>query len=150
MAKIRSISLLRGGCYGTCPIYEVTLNRSGSAAWEGEAFTERLGSYRGSVEAEEFELVASLVDRCGFFAWKDDYPPSGTDLPPYSITVVRGSETKQVSAWGDSPGPQNFHVIARLMDAVADRIDWEPTGDASGGPSDSSLGSEEVDTRRRE
>jgi len=97
-----------------------------------EALSGRL-SRLAEVVREEFELVASFIGRSGFLSWEEEYLPSGTDLPPYTLTVVRGSEMKRVSAWGYSPGPPDFHVIARLVDGVADRIEWEPIDGSAGG-----------------
>ncbi len=85
MTSIQAVTLVRGPCYGMCPVYRVTLSRDGSAAWEGEAFTDRLGLYAGRVDPGGFELLASFIARSTFFAWKDDYPPSGTDLPGYTL-----------------------------------------------------------------
>jgi len=124
MTSIQAVTLVRGPCYGMCPVYRVTLSRDGSAAWEGEAFTDRLGLYAGRVDPGEFELLASFIARSTFFAWKDDYPPSGTDLPGYTLAVTRSDGVKHVQVWAASPGPLDFHVIARLVDAVADRIEW--------------------------
>jgi Domain of unknown function (DUF6438) len=125
MAFIEAVKLTRGRCYGTCPAYQVTLRRDGSAVWEGEAFTDRLGLHRGSVDPEEFELLTSFISRSGFFDWQDDYPPSATDLPDYALTVTRSDMAKRVTVWAASPGPPDFHIIGRMVDGIADRIEWQ-------------------------
>ena len=79
MASIRGATLDRGPCHSECSVYWVTLDRRGSATWEGEAYTERTGRYRGRVDVGEFGLLASFIARSGFFDWKDDYLPSATE-----------------------------------------------------------------------
>ena len=46
-SEITAIRLSRGACFGTCPIYEVTVAADGTANWNGERFVERVGRYRG-------------------------------------------------------------------------------------------------------
>jgi Domain of unknown function (DUF6438) len=124
---IESVELRRGPCFGTCPVYRVRLSRAGAAEWEGEAFTDRVGRFSGRVEAEEFTLVASFIERSGFFSWDEDYPPSATCLPDYTLTVATVDLTRRVTVWADSPSPPDFQVIARLVDGIADRINWGKT-----------------------
>jgi hypothetical protein len=65
------------------------LGRDGSASWKGEAFTTRLGSYRGDVFEEDFENLTALIERLGFFDWADRYAEEVTDNPEYVLEVVR-------------------------------------------------------------
>src|SRR2546429_8447204 len=73
VSPITRVTLRRGGCFGACPIYEVTLRRRGWSAWRGEMFTPRIGEYRGRVDEDEFNRLADFVARCGFFDWKAEY-----------------------------------------------------------------------------
>jgi hypothetical protein len=126
MRKITAITLGRGPCFGTCPIYEVTLRNRGWASWPGEAFVDRVGDYRGKVDLYDFEQLRRFIARCGFFDWNAEYANLGiTDQPNYVVTVRRGTETKTVSQYGTDE-PPDFWVVAALVDAIAETVRWAP------------------------
>jgi hypothetical protein len=123
---ITSITLDRGACFGTCPVYEVTLNSDGSATYSGGPFAPRQGDYTGKGSQWEFDNLAAFVVRAGFFGWDDEYRlPNVTDLPTYKITVTKGGTSKTVLQYGMNE-PPDFWVIAEVIDGLADDISWAP------------------------
>jgi uncharacterized protein DUF6438 len=121
--RITSITLRRGPCFGTCPMYEVTLAADGTASWDGERFVERLGHHQGQVDINDFERLARFVDRAGFFGWNPEYLADVTDLPDYILTVTAGDQTKTVRQNGVDE-PADFWVIAAVVDGLAEGVDW--------------------------
>jgi hypothetical protein len=122
-AEITSITLRRGACFGTCPIYEVTLNADGTATWDGERFVDLLGQYKGEVDLHDYRRFAAFVQRAGFFDWDPEYLANVTDLPDYILTVEAGGQAKSVRQNGVDE-PPDFWVIAALVDHLATAIDW--------------------------
>jgi hypothetical protein len=120
-----SVTLRRGACFGTCPIYEVTLRADGSAAWNGERFVERLGRHTGEVRADEYDRLARFVLRAGFFGWEDEYVADVTDTPDYFLTATTGQRSKTVRQ-NATDEPPDFWVIATLVDALAASVAWTP------------------------
>jgi hypothetical protein len=72
----------------------------------------------------DFERLASFIERCGFFGWNDRYAAELTDMPEYEITVRRGGSVKSVVQRGVDE-PADFWVIASLIDAIAECVDWK-------------------------
>lgn len=124
--EITSITLRRGACFGTCPIYEVTLNADGTATWDGERFVDLLGQYEGEVDLNDYRRLAAFVLRAGFLDWKPEYVADVTDLPDYIVTVEAGGQTKSVRQNGVDE-PPDFWVIAALVDHLAGAINWTTT-----------------------
>jgi hypothetical protein len=127
MTRITAVTLSRTACFGTCPIYDVTLRARGFSSWHGEMFTDRIGDYRGEVEGGDFERLAAFIERCGFFNWDASYsaPIQITDQPSYVLTVRRGGDTKSVSQYATDE-PPDFWAIAAIVDAVANDVSWIP------------------------
>lgn len=125
MAQITTVTLRRGPCFGTCPVYEVTLRCRGRSTWIGEMFAERVGRYRGDLDADEFGLLADFIERSGFFEWSGEYNPpfTVTDGATDMLEVRRARSAKTVSQYSTDE-PPNFWVIATLVDALAGRISW--------------------------
>jgi hypothetical protein len=120
-----SVTLRRGACFGTCPIYKVTLSSDGTAIWNGERFVERIGRYRGEIDLDDYWRLVRFIERAGFFHFDDEYLGNVTDLPDYRLTVVSGGTTKSVLQNGVDE-PADFWVIATLVDALAESVDWSP------------------------
>ena len=122
--QIASVSLQRGPCFGSCPIYDVTLRADGTATWNGERFVERLGRYEGEVNLNDYDRLARFVERAGFFDWDPEYANDNiADLPNYYLTVVANGNTKTVRQYAVDE-PPDFWVIATLVDSLAEDIEW--------------------------
>ncbi len=132
-SAITTIRLSRGPCFGTCPIYQVTLGADGTATWNGERFVKRIGRYRGEAEVNEVARLLAFVERAGFFGWDDEYVSNVTDTPDYILTVESNRGTKSVRQ-NASEEPPDFWVIAALVDGLAERIDWQPAETSAARP----------------
>jgi Domain of unknown function (DUF6438) len=126
----KKVTLSRGPCYGSCPIYVVTLRADGIAEWHGEQNVEPLSDFHGQFSMAEFTHLVEVIAGTGFFDLPDQFLPSGTDLPDYRIQVDLGREPKEVLWWGDEE-PLACWTIATLIDGVVAHIEWG-TGPGSG------------------
>ncbi|HYZ00691.1 MAG TPA: DUF6438 domain-containing protein [Candidatus Binatia bacterium] len=126
-AEISSVTLRRGACFGTCPVYQVRLDSDGTVTWEGERFVERLGRYSGQIDVDDFSRLAGFIRRANFFEWEPEYAGNVTDLPDYDLTVAAGGQVKTVRQNGIDE-PPDFWVIAALVDGLAERAGLTPVG----------------------
>ena len=113
--QIESISLARSGCYGKCPVYQITLNRDGSVLYKGDMFVEHIGSYNVDVEFD-FQKFEDLVKTSDFFNLEDKYIENVADVPSCGITVKTGSRIKSVVDNGI--GPEELRVFQKEIDKV--------------------------------
>jgi len=120
---IISVTLQRGACFGSCPIYEVTLAADGAATWHGERFVDRVGDYQGQADLNDVGRLNRFVSRAGFLGWEPEYVANVTDLPNYFLTVVTEEQTRTVRQYGVDE-PADFWVIATLVDHIAESVDW--------------------------
>jgi hypothetical protein len=95
------LRLERGMCLGSCPVYTVDIDAAGNVTFVGrKSVTEPSapcqGERRWKIDAAAVTRLRDLVDRSGFFGFKDSYSARVTDLPPYTVTVTRKGRTKTV------------------------------------------------------
>jgi Domain of unknown function (DUF6438) len=124
-AEITSITLRRGPCFGTCPMYEVTLAADGAATWYGERFVDRLGRHQGQVDVNDFGRLARFMQRAGtcqdWAAFHDHMPPGP------SVLRVQGTcrfDTAGYSVELRRHEPQGINP----RDLLLDRIVTPPDG----------------------
>ena len=56
-----SITLERTACFGTCPMYKVTIASDGAVTFQGQRFTKTIGTAKGKITADEFRLAGRRV-----------------------------------------------------------------------------------------
>lgn len=135
-----SIALERTACFGTCPVYRVTIDSRGSITWQGHDYVDMVGSTTVIGDAKKArELVELALSSC-FFEMKDEYTAPVTDMPWANTTVTVGNRTKTVrhylgSGEGEpSPGicsaPTVLTILEKKIDELTDTARWIGKGGA--------------------
>ena len=98
-----SISMRRGGCFGTCPAYVMTVLPDETYLWNGKMYVARKGAFRGQLRAGTFKDAMRLLNDAHYLEFRDKYfsPEDGckefwTDLPTVIIHVQTSSASKEI------------------------------------------------------
>src|SRR5215471_1559913 len=110
------ITLLRTGCFGTCPSYSVTA-RNDEIVFEGHSFVVASGKHTDSVNPEAVPALARKFISADFYSMQSSYHASVTDNPTYVLSIEIDGQKKEVV---DYVGPEVGMpaVITELEDAV--------------------------------
>lgn len=111
-------------CYGTCPVYVVSLDHRGRFTWDGEYFVPVIGRHEGDLSRSLFTALARMIDDYGFFGWDDEYVEPVTDVPETILTVEREGVTKTVRQSGTNK-PAKLQVLATFIDGMVAPALWE-------------------------
>jgi len=132
--------LTRGVCLGSCPSYEVEIDSEGLVTFTGsrsavEPSVPCLGRRRWRVSPAAVARLADVVDRSGFFGFKDAYQGAVADMPSFSVTITRHGRTKSVRDYvGLAVGmPRAMVDIENAIDAAANDRTCVFAPDASSG-----------------
>src|SRR5206468_3818802 len=90
-SDISSIKVEHTACFGTCPVYSVTIFRDGRVRYNGIEFVKEKGVRTKTISTGEFQRLAAKVDEIGFFKLKPAYRANITDLPTTVVTVAPAS-----------------------------------------------------------
>ena len=126
------VTLERGPCFGTCPVYRVSLAGDGAIGFAGTRFVSRVGTDSSRVQPEVVERLVQSLDAAGFFALADAYVPDGrgcgmyhTDAPTVSISVRAPGRSKTVRHdHGCVGAPAELTRLEHLIDSVAGTGRW--------------------------
>jgi len=129
------VSLERGMCFGTCPVYTVTLFENGSVFFHGERFVKETGNLTDTVNGSGFADILQACNESGFFQMNDEYVNLDmTDMPSAIITVQNGSGIKRVEHYhGDTKAPANLTVLEDLIDETVQITRWTGGSDTAEG-----------------
>ena len=129
--EITQISLERTVCFGTCPVYKVTIHADGAVEFHGERFVALIGDFESSVNADQFEKLEAAVEQINFVDLEDEYrfhigPDNSratvSDLPSRIVTVNWENMTKSVLNYFG--GPDELEVLESLIDEVTTVSQW--------------------------
>lgn len=110
------ITLERGGCYGTCPAYSLTISTEG-IVFDGRAFVVARGRHTDVVSPDEVRNLARKLVTADFYSMDSSYMASVTDNPTYVLSLTVDGHLKKVvdyvGAWEGMP-----QVITELENEV--------------------------------
>ncbi|MEM7244384.1 MAG: DUF6438 domain-containing protein [Acidobacteriota bacterium] len=91
-------SLTRGGCFGACPVYTVTIHASGIVRYEGTQHVEEPGVRRRRIPHSELHSLLRRVEELGFWELAPEYPIVGEGLTRRIIDAATVSTTVTTTA----------------------------------------------------
>ncbi len=115
-------SISRGACYGTCPIYKMSIYQNGTVILEGIRFMEPRGKYKSSLSPEEMQQFIDKAIEINFFALEDTYDSPVTDIPSVTTSIVIDGKRKEVMR--RTGYPQRILKFEQLFDALLESQDW--------------------------
>ncbi|MBZ0298736.1 MAG: DUF6438 domain-containing protein [Anaerolineae bacterium] len=124
------LTLERTACFGTCPMYTVTIYADGTVAYEGERFVEVTGTQTTMIDPAVVEKLVRIFDDAGYFSWEDEYTQQNvTDLPSVITSVTRDGETKRIVRYaGDDSAPLALPFLENWLDRIAGTAQWTGAG----------------------
>lgn len=89
-----SLEMNRTLCYGTCPVYNLTVANDGKVVFVGEKFTKTIGNAEGQINPEKIKQLIAEINQSKFFSFKDDYgyeskncSSTATDSPSVTLKI---------------------------------------------------------------
>jgi hypothetical protein len=124
------VTLERTSCFGECPVYTVSIDRSGNVAYEGKQSVRVKGHQVERIQASRVAALLETAERIGFFDFLDQYHTvSVTDLPTTIVTIVRDGRSKWVVDY--TGAPSGLKDLEEQIDEIAGTKRWiridEPT-----------------------
>jgi len=127
-----SASLERRPCFGTCPVYTVTVAGSGAVRFEGRRFVADSGTFTGTIPKPRVDSLLGELEAAGYFGLADRYTMGGagcdryaTDLPTVITEVhLRGRAKRVEHDHGCAGAPAILDSLEQRIDEVAGVAKW--------------------------
>jgi acetamidase/formamidase len=128
------VTLERTVCFGSCPIYKVTITQNGTVTYEGRDFVKTKGTATAQIKPEDFNKLTGEFEKIKYFSLDDRYEPgapgcpnAATDSPSARTSIRKNGRTKGVSHYygcRDSEVLRALTALERKIDEVAGTEKW--------------------------
>jgi hypothetical protein len=120
------ISLERTACFGTCPVYTLTILEDGTVVYAGEEFVSVTGEQTGEIATETVALMVAAFDAAGYFGWEESYETQPvSDLPTIITSVTSNDQTHRIVRYaGDGTAPLALPFLEQWIDEMAISALW--------------------------
>jgi len=89
-AENLEISLVKGGCFGKCPIYEFNIYKGGYCEFIGQQNIDRIGKYTKTLTKEKYKEVQNAFEESDYQRFDDNYESNIPDLPTILLVNEKG------------------------------------------------------------
>lgn len=123
------IILQRTPCFGTCPVYTVTVSGTGDVQFIGTQYVNKEGELRKQIPVDSVRVLVNLFRKAEFFTMKDVYENRAmSDAPTAIITYATKDRKKTVNHYlGDMTAPEVLRTLESRIDGIAAIREWIET-----------------------
>jgi hypothetical protein len=126
-ADVEQITLERQACFGTCPVYTLTVHGDGLVEYNGIDFVEVTGPQTANIDAATAQSLGDAIAGAGYLDFEDAYTNQDVTDLPYVITSITYADgtTKRVEHYhGDQSAPEVLTQLEDRIDETANSAQW--------------------------
>jgi hypothetical protein len=124
------VSLERTACFGTCPVYQLTIYGDGRVVYDGKAFVAVQGQRTAQISPEQVQQLVKAIEAARFFSLSEKYTVDATDLPGAWTSVTLNGQSKRIWRYGSTGNPELDNAppaltqLEQAIDAIANSQQW--------------------------
>lgn len=123
--QISQIDFKAGYCFGTCPVFEMSIRKDGSAYYNAIEYNKFQGKFRTTIKKQQLDSLMSLISEANLLSLQNGYLVSATDHPTYSLTVKqKNGQTKVIRDYGPA-GPEKLKLVYQYIFSLRESQDWK-------------------------
>ncbi|MDO7883770.1 DUF6438 domain-containing protein [Hymenobacter cheonanensis] len=112
---IESVKFSATQCFGTCPVFQLTINKDGSVSYKGIQYVNKIGDYNLAMPKAELYYLISLLDAINPPRLSDHYSVDVTDNPTIYLAIrYTNGQTKSIEDYGER-GTYGLAVLHKFL-----------------------------------
>jgi len=116
------LEMSKGPCFGSCPIFTITIYDNGWATYKGKLYTEKLGLHVKKVGKGRLEEIKRELRLANLWQYQNIYRSSLPDLQSVTINYFENGRTKSIT--GKEGRPTSVKKIEAFLDKMAATTGW--------------------------
>jgi len=99
------IIISSSGCYGSCPISNISIDNNGNIFYYGQHFNSKNGFFKSNITKGEYQTLQTNFKKADIKRLEDHYESGWTDDETITVTFIKNNRiVKSISDYGrDSP-----------------------------------------------
>ena len=129
-ASYTQVELIQGGCFGTCPVYSMSVNPDGNAVYLGKRYASYKGLHTGQLQSDSLKEFSAQVSKV--LAKADQLPKyieSGIADMALTTIIIRNSADSVVFT-GTSEYAPEVAELRRQLFSISKSTAWTRSPDA--------------------
>ncbi len=109
-------TLATTACYGTCPVFEISIFDNDSLVYNGQNYVKTTGQTSKKLAKGTVENLQKQFRNANFFEFKNVYETNISDLPTTYISFTDNDKTKKIKDYVGSPETlKQLEVLLRAL-----------------------------------
>lgn len=117
------VSLDRTGCFGTCPIYQIKIFRSGKVQYFGRKFVDNEGVFKAQMNKQQVNDFFAEVDALNWKSFPEQYPMDNVDFPQFRIEIKLDDFQKVIR--GNTRADEALINLTQTIDELFETLNLE-------------------------
>lgn len=123
LLPFKTITLSRTECFGSCPVYDLTLHSDGRAELKAVSGLDKTGDFEGTVNLFSYGKLCYLMEQLRFTEFNPRYDGNWPDAATVIVTASTGAKEFSVSDYSEI-GPIELWAIQQTIDNIRHEIPW--------------------------
>lgn len=111
------------GCYGTCPVFTISIYENRVVTLEAVEFLDLEGKFISRLSNNTFDDLLIEFQNSSFFDFQEQYTGPVSDLPTKYITYREGGKTKTITDYYGAP--QELKYLEEKISQLIDQASWK-------------------------
>lgn len=117
------ITFAAGGCFGTCPVFNLSINKDGTATYSAIEYNEKTGNFTGKISQPEFDELMELLRYLNPDELNNNYRVGWTDDETGTTEIDYNGRSKTISDYGEI-GTYGLAALYAKFLAWRNSVDW--------------------------
>lgn len=123
---VATVQFSRGRCFGECPVYDLTIHRTGEAMLEAKAFMKLKGKRQTKLERQQLEELLTLLNYLKIDAFKPRYTIDETCHATMHVNFLYNGKSKQLDDYA-LQGTLGLQQLYQLVKRIIANQKWKKT-----------------------
>jgi hypothetical protein len=119
------ITLERTQCFGTCPMYKLTIFSDGRVSYEGSKFVKKVGKASGRISRAKLAELVLEFNNIDYLNLPDSFQPGektcpqeATDMPSAITSLTWRGRSKTIWHYHGCRGPSTLELLTKLENKI--------------------------------
>jgi hypothetical protein len=123
--KIKNIEVKTDYCFGTCPVFKLTINKNGLAEFDGIEFTKFKGKSIKQLNQKSVDEIFNMLNYIEVTKLNDYYEVNSTDAPTVTLDIFFENGTvKKIKDYGLS-GTYGMTALYSKLTKLGTETEWK-------------------------